>query len=177
MEERWVFVTSALYQGDLGGANANPDLLTGLDLADKRCNDLAAALKPPLPGTYKAWLSDDTGAPATRFDTDFAGFYRLRSEGFPVVAAEGWIGLTSGKLEHPIDADESGSLLDNQSVWTNTAANGTNLSNEHCVGWTEPMGVTTVGKTSQGDQDDDWTDFAKGQLCSGNNRLYCFQDP
>jgi hypothetical protein len=54
---KYVFVTSVAYDGNLGG-------LAG---ADAKCNFWAANAMPALPGTYKAWLSDGTDAPSTRF--------------------------------------------------------------------------------------------------------------
>src|SRR4051794_402552 len=59
-----VFVSSALYSGALGG-------LSG---ADSKCQGLAAAAG--LPGSYKAWLADTTGAPISRF-VHSTGPYRL----------------------------------------------------------------------------------------------------
>src|SRR4051812_26024409 len=59
-----VFVSSALYSGALGG-------LSG---ADSKCQGLAAAAG--LPGAYKAWLADTTGAPISRF-VHSTGPYRL----------------------------------------------------------------------------------------------------
>jgi cysteine-rich repeat protein len=173
-EERWVFVTSASYTGDLNGKAENPDMLTGLALADARCD--ARAMAAGLSGTYHAWLSDGSASPSTRFDDEFVGFYRLRSDGFPIVA-EGWSGLTSGALQHPIDADESGSPLSNKNVWTNTTALGTNESDKHCDKWNsqEANEKATIGFSSGNDVT--WTFFNSDQLCNSTFHLYCFQDP
>lgn len=71
---RIVFVTSQVYNGNLGG-------LTG---ADAKCQAQAAAAK--LPGTYKAWLSDSNGSPSTRM-TKVAAPY-VRTDG--VMIAGSW---------------------------------------------------------------------------------------
>jgi hypothetical protein len=52
---RFAFVSGTKFTGALGG-------LIG---ADQQCAALAGAAG--LSGTYRAWLSDDTGSPATRF--------------------------------------------------------------------------------------------------------------
>ena len=170
--ERKVFVTSLQFKGDLNAADNNPDALTGLALADARCQQLAAAL----PGTYKAWLSTADASPSTRFDTRFTGLYRLPSPGAPIVAV-GWQGLTSGTLMHPIDSDASGAAIQNdKNVWTNTLPDGTKASDDDCTGWTAkfPNLTTTVGYSAA--TDITWTNLAAGQLCSDSRRVYCFQD-
>ena len=171
-EERWVFVSSEGYQGDLGQGVNPVGNLKGLLLADARCQGLAEAVM--LPGTYKAWLSDGTGSPSTRFDKRFTGYYRLALDPYLVVAT-GWAGLT-GMLENAIDIDEKGGMVDSL-VWTNTTVAGEKASDLHCMGWTSKaagMGNTTTAGTSS-QLDDRWTVVVSGQSCNGTNRLYCFQ--
>ncbi len=171
--ERRVFISSNQYGGDMDFALDNPDILTGLALADARCNALAASAR--LSGTFKAWLSDMTTEPAARMDTTFSGVYRLGSDGFPVVAT-GWLDLVDGSLALPIDVDESGTTIANfKNVWTNTLPDGTRASNLHCEGWTSTDGTTTVGTAAATNAT--WTNLVPGQLCSGTNRIYCFEDP
>ena len=168
--ERLVFVTSAQFEGDLAKATDNPQNLSGLPLADFRCQTLAT--KAALPGTYKAWLSTTNDSPSTRLDTSFTGLYRLPAADFPVVA-HGWPALTSGTLTHPINADETG-LLTEKNVFTNTLPDGSSASNLHCAGWTIKDNTQTVfGSTPETDKA--WTDAATTP-CSSVNRLYCFQD-
>ena len=172
--ERLVFVTSALFEGDLSKDTDNPQTLTGLLLADYRCQILAT--KAALPGTYKAWLSTDTESPSTRFDTAFTGLYRLTTTGFPTIA-EGWTALTSSTLTHPINADETGASVE-QTVFTNTLPNGTPTSNLDCSEWTSKVvnmnNTTSVGNSSA--SDNTWSDLAPNQFCSSPLRLYCFED-
>jgi len=90
--QKTIFVTSAVYSGNLGG-------LAG---ADSDCQTLAAAAN--LTGTYKAWLSDGTATAAARL-THSSGTYVL-VDGTAV--ASGWTQLASGALLNPIDKTERG---------------------------------------------------------------------
>ena len=170
--ERFVFVTSAQFEGDLGKNTENPQALTGLLLADYRCQTLAT--KAALPGTYKAWLSTDTESPSTRFDTTFTGLYRLTTAGFPIIA-EGWIALTSGTIAHPINANENGKLTESN-VFTNTLPDGTSGSELDCHDWTvkKNPNTTIVGDSSSSNTT--WSHALTGQACATSLRLYCFQD-
>ena len=76
-----VFVTSTEYGGIIGG-------LTG---ADTICQQLAEASN--LSGTYKAWLSDSTDSPSTRFVRS-TGPYQL-VDGTRIAA--NWTSLTDGR--------------------------------------------------------------------------------
>jgi hypothetical protein len=89
-----VFVSSAVYTGDMGG-------LAG---ADEKCNSLAAAAG--LTGTYKAWLSDATESPSTRFAK--AAVPYLLVDG--TLIAKNWDALTNDDkpLESAIDRTEWG---------------------------------------------------------------------
>jgi hypothetical protein len=78
---KFVFVSSGVYSGNLGG----------LDGADAKCQALADAAK--LGGTYRAWLSDATGSPATRFSRPPEDYVLTNRT---TVFAHGWAGLTGG---------------------------------------------------------------------------------
>lgn len=157
-----VFVTSTTQDGNLGG-------LAG---ADALCQNLAASAN--LPGTYRAWLSDDAQSPSTRFSQS-SGPYALLNG---VTIATSWTDLTDGTLAAPITLAENGATFDGlaQRAWTNTLANGTGggTLDENCAGW------TTGANGSDGDEgqvaatSDNWTDFASG-TCNNEFHLYCFQ--
>lgn len=157
-----VFVTAASYQGDLGG-------LLG---ADAKCQ--TAANGAALTGTFKAWLSDDTSSPATRFYQS-PGPYRLVNG---TVIAMSWTDLTDGTLLAPIAVDQTGtvSAVPETRAWTNTLSDGTKggVLDESCTNW------TSLSDSIDGDEGQpvsvtgNWTDFASG-LCSNSFRLYCFQ--
>ncbi|HFE44934.1 MAG TPA: DUF4215 domain-containing protein [Nannocystis exedens] len=178
IEERFlVFVSSATFQGDLG---PKIDKLTGLKLADAQCQALAANADK-LPGTFKAWLSDSTGSPATRFGLEnFTGAFELADADASVVAL-GWADLTDGELLHAIDVDESGVSLVEQSVWSNTLADGTQkVENPEydCNKWSSNSDTEFFGRPGDTQSTDStWTDF-DAQFptpCNIELHLYCFQ--
>jgi hypothetical protein len=168
-----VFITSLKYDGNLGG-------LAG---ADAKCQ--ARAVAATLPGTYKAWLSDATGSPSTRF-TKSTIPYRLVDG---TLIANDFVDLTDGTVPGKVVKTETGGapirtgfcgpqdpmVPDRIMVWASTAANGTLGSvTGTCTNWSD----IAVGGSQ-------WADPASGSLvatCSGGNctstyasPLVCFQ--
>ncbi len=161
-----VFVTSTSHNGNLGG-------LAG---ADGFCQTRAEAAG--LGGTYKAWLADDTGSPATRFVQATVPY--VRTDGVKV--ADDWNDLLDCSnptcLQAPINRDEHANEL-NRFVWTNVRPNGTVNSSDnrhHCSRWSV-TGTGIWGLTSGlGPRvDTDWTLFGAGVGCSFSSGLYCFE--
>jgi hypothetical protein len=188
-----VFTTSTKYDGNLKGSSA-----TGLEGADAKCQQLAGSVNPPLPGTYKAWLSDSTSSPSTRFRCTAAS---CSSQGYVLVdgttvVATDWADLTtcpgSGPLgdgttdclDHPIDHTEQNNPIGSENnAWTHTNTDGTagGVGNVHCLDWSSndsgksgDMGIPVAGHG-----DATWTRFFQTRACSGDAstgaRLYCFQ--
>lgn len=179
-----VFVTSAGYTGSLV-AEANSSLGTsftdaqGLAAGDALClyhagseGSLAA------PGTYKAWLSDSTASPSTRF-TKANVPYRL-VDGSKIAAD--WDDLTDGELETGIDLDEArGSVPALEFVWTGTTVAGTGVSSEpsgYCYDWRDAdptLQPANYGIT--GTEDRAWTNIPNqfDVRCGEHALLYCFQ--
>jgi hypothetical protein len=173
---RFVFVTSGLFQG---GA------LGGLAGADALCQKYASLGK--LPGTYRAWLSDTTGSPSTRFTQD-GNPYELVDG---TVVADNWMTLTSGMLLHAIDLTEVGGQQTagtaacggEVTVWTDTSGDGKVTDPATACGtWNDP----TFNGAAWGDasQTAGWTVSCGGSLgggfngmplCSLQSALYCFQ--
>jgi hypothetical protein len=158
-----VFLTSTVQQGNLGG-------LAG---ADAICQQRAQAAS--LPGTYKAWLSDSTQSPATRF-VQSPGPYR-RVDG--VTVANNWADLTDGTLAAPIAVAENGTVFADALLrsWTHTLANGTAggvVPNDHCENWTSPSDTDFGNEGRVVDINSTWTVFGSGS-CNNNFHLYCFQ--
>ena len=170
-----VFVTSQSHSGDFGG-------LTG---ADAFCQNLA--LTAGLSGTYKAWLSDTTGSPSTRFAPASVP-YRL-VDGTTI--ANDWNDLTDGTIQTPINLDEYGNAVSSSMVFSFTMTDGTaglfqnSTSNCygddcHCNNWTNSNGQgsptpgSAVGQTTQ--IDDDWTDYSFYNGCGPTGQpIYCFE--
>jgi hypothetical protein len=152
-------VTSTQYGGVLGG-------LAG---ADDICQDLAT--QAGLPGTYKAWLSDSTASPSTRFVRS-RGPYRLL-DGTTIAA--NWTALTDGSLAAPIDVTQSGNAVGNSpGVWTHTETNGAARAGaNHCGNWASTTGDGDIG-THTPSSNDRWTQDAVA-ACNTGQHLYCFQ--
>jgi hypothetical protein len=158
------FVTSTFQNGNLGG-------LAG---ADAVCQARADAAQ--LRGRYRAWLSDATASPSTRFART-AGDYVLVNGN---LIARGWGDLTDGTLVTSIFVDERGvSATAFHPVWTNTRANGTAggylATGSDCQGWTSTTSpdAANVGRLYQ-DGVGEWTEGAF-TYCSAAIPLYCFE--
>jgi hypothetical protein len=156
-----VFVTSAELSGDLGG----------LDGADAVCQQLAQANS--LPGTYRAWLSDETGSPSTRF-VQSSGPYVLRNG---TVVANTWADLTDGPLLAPIEITEEHSAVVGGRTWSNTERDGLPLlsNQKHCNNWTsaaDPF-IGHFGRAFASNSE--WTDSRSFLPCEQTAHLYCFQ--
>jgi Protein of unknown function (DUF1554) len=159
-----VFVTSGVYDGNLGG-------LAG---ADHKCADEAksegsqAAL-----GEYKAWLATETTSAPARF-TQAEVPYKLVN-GDPV--AESFHGLVSGHLENPIGIDATSAPADDtqKKVWTATQDDGRILPYT-CSDWSD----STVGNHPPGLYGLDtltntgWTNESVTD-CDNQLHLYCFE--
>ena len=154
-----VFVTSAEFGGNLGG-------LVG---ADAICQ--ARAESAGLPGTYKAWLSDTTASPSTRFVRS-TGPYRLL-DGTRI--ADNWTDLTDKSLAVPIDVTEAGNpVAGSEHVWTYTDTDGTARSGAgHCGNWGSAAGEGEGG-THTTPSNDRWTQSGFAD-CDTGAHLYCFQ--
>ncbi|WP_394830074.1 hypothetical protein LVJ94_26560 [Pendulispora rubella] len=182
-DAKYVFVTSKTFDGNLGG----------LDGADAKCQQLAAAAKRPLPGTYRAWLSiNDTFSGGTKSSP----LYRFPHGDVPYVRTDGtviaknWDALVSGRLEATIHWDENGNALElapyNTGVWTNTNSSGAAYRDSQimsdCRGWksNEAPGPTGSYPTVRGwsstytEKDYDWTQGVENS-CAVSLRLYCFR--
>src|SRR5215211_4295256 len=117
-----VFLSSIRYDGNLGGLNG----------ADAKCQDLANAAG--LPGSYKAWLSDSTSSPSSRF-VPSTGPYRLVTG---TTIAANWTDLTDGPLLAPITVTETGGGFgSSERVWTHSLSNGNAGADPgaHCANW------------------------------------------
>ncbi len=159
-----VFVTASTYQGDFGG-------LTG---ADAICQKEAAAAK--ISGTYRAWLSDSTGSPSTRFAKQNVSYVRVDG----AVVAANWTALTSGTLAAPINLTASGdSIPATDNAWTETKTDGTPYmicgSSCFCLDWTATYyASSSTGKPASTDAT--WTDTGFYQDCGiFPDHLYCFE--
>jgi len=157
-----VFLTSTTRDGNLGG-------LSG---ADAICQGLAT--DAGLPGSYLAWLSDETQSPATRFKRS-SGPYALVNG---VTIANDWTDLTGGTLDAAITVAETGATFDDLALrsWTHTLADGTagGVLDEQCDNWSTGANGVSGDEGQVAATSDNWTDFASG-TCNNLFHLYCFQ--
>jgi hypothetical protein len=168
---RKVFITSQLFGANLGG----------LDGADAKCQALADAAD--VKGVYRAWLSDTTGSPTTRFTRSTIP-YRLVNG---TTIANDWSDLVNGSIAAPISVTETGGAppastsprCDANDVFSNTTAAGTLQSTAGgCTNW------TGVGMTMQWgfsfSKSAGWSSVCvstSSSLCDGTHKskLYCFR--
>ena len=155
-----VFLSSILYDGDLDG-------LSG---ADAKCQTLATAVG--LPGIYKAWLSDNTSSPISRF-VPATGPYRLVNG---TTVAANWTDLTDGALSAPINVTETGGGVGaDPATWTNTRVTGnTNSANFHCANWSTNAAASKGNAGSANSSQQFWSDSGPAN-CDVFFHLYCFQ--
>lgn len=174
----YVFVSSLRYAaGALGGLAA----------ADMKCQMLAEAAM--LPGKYRAWLSNGTVSPATRFSKSLDRAYVLPYSPQLAVAelvAEDWIDLVDGDLAHAIDVNEKGEVLDSgadcgvdtQIAWTATSRSaGPYDPSTHCMQWTTSFEAEHGVAGLIGGDDIAWTEGCPLVPCEAVAHLYCFEQP
>ena len=161
---RRIFVTSQLFDGDLGG-------LAG---ADAKCEAAASEAGLTREGTtWVAWLSDANEAAGSRIGPAFTGWYVRLSEP-PTAVAEGTAKFMSNDHLRPIMFDEHGqSMMDTIFVWTNTYPDGTPVqADKSCMSWTTDSGVS--GKAGEKTQlDAGWSFKGDEHPCSFDLPLYC----
>ncbi|AKV02696.1 surface antigen protein [Labilithrix luteola] len=165
-QNRVVFTTSTVYDGKLGG----------LDGADAKCQARATAAN--LPGTFRAWLSDATGSPSTRFNKSTVPYVLIDG----TVVADSYAALTTAPLKHALDLTEIGGVVvtepqfGRQVVWSTTRENGTVYWDEYsCVHWTSNAETDASQVGSPIVTDTGWSASWTGQPCSRSAPLYCFE--
>ena len=162
---KYVFVTSDSYSGNLGG-------LSG---ADTKCQALAQAAG--LDGTFKAWLSDSSGAsPSTRFSNSTDAYVKVDG----AVVANDYTDLVSGNLRSEINLDQNGNAVNDSYVWSNTKSDGTvqgsNPGTHSCNDWTASGSVYGfVSHTTRRSVSPDWSYEGNPSCDFPDVRLYCFE--
>lgn len=165
-----VFVTSATYNGNLGG----------LPNADFKCQ--IRAEEANLGGEWKAWLSDSTTSAASRLN-HYDGPYKLING---TIIANNWGDLTDGSLQNPIKITELGTEQGIE-TWTNTLATSSiPSSSRSCSNWTSSyddsgsliqirgggLAGGVVGNPNSFSQA--WSNSTTAS-CNSSMSLYCFE--
>lgn len=160
-DRKYVFVTSASYNSAGFG---------GLDGADQKCADLAAAANRT--GSWKAWISD---ASQNAFDrVKGKGPWYTFDEQIAVASHDEFQGSSITKA---INVDEKGKTGVSERVWTGTSGDAFSQS---CSNWTQSygfcFGVCATGVVgNSGQNSSSWTKQGGTVACAGSARFYCFQ--
>jgi hypothetical protein len=162
---RRVFVTHAVFNGNLGGAAG----------ADAKC--AAAATAAGLSGKWLAWVSDSTTSPGARFTKATVGYRLLNG----TLLAASYSALTSGSnLSSAIDLDETGvshasDSTANADTWTGTGHTGA-LDLASCSDFksSSSSAVGEVGDCNNAGGGH-WSQATKTEACGNQHHLYCFE--
>jgi hypothetical protein len=163
---RCVFVTSTTRDGDFG--LDDPD--GPLAFADAECNVLAA--NAGLPGTYMAWLSDNSASPSTRFTRATVPYNLVNG----AKIADNWTDLTDGNIDRTLNRTQAGTVV-GRGVWTSTRSNGES-SSQKCGNWNNTVDQGVFGTT--GLSTFGWTGASADNIrtadaCNKSYAFYCFQ--
>jgi hypothetical protein len=152
-----VFVTSTLQNGNLGG----------LEGADDICQDLADV--QDIQGVFKAWLSDSTRSPFSRFNHAITPYALVDG----TVIAVSWADLVEdGPPQHGISLTEAGGGTGTQVVYTGTDYDGRPFGGS-CDDWSSSDAQDVIVGIS-GATGFKWSAAQFGR-CDALNRLYCFE--
>ncbi len=161
--ERTVFVTSASFNGNLGG-------LTG---ADDKCQAEAGGPASIVPsGTYLAWLSDGFDSPDIRFTKSSHPY--ILPDGTKI--AEDFTDLTDGSIQHPINIDPTGKLVGYEHFWTGTNPDGT--ASDYtltCDGWTADPLTNFIGTAGRTNLSSMRSHRDSRSVCGYTHHLVCFR--
>lgn len=170
---KYVFVTSAIYNGDLKTTGSG---INGIDGADKICKsaaDAAGSVAVVKNKIWQAWLSSNTQSPSTR--NFWQGEYRLVDN--ISVVANSWTDLTDGFLSHSINMTEAGITIGSATeyAWTGTTTSGDKSAFSNvCSNWESTANnfQGDVGKILAGNSY--WTYYGTSG-CVLRYHLYCFE--
>lgn len=154
-----MFVTSATFV---------PGTLGSVVMADAACQAAANALTPPLPGTYRAYLSSSNSNAIDRLQSA-SGWVRMDGKPFANTKAD----IANGMLYHPPRIDERGNDVLASFAATATGPGGTYNNAGDCLNYSSvAAGLELIGGNTMGQG------FLFSQFqplsCAAPTRLYCF---
>ena len=161
VDVRRVFVTEAVFSGDLGGFEG----------ADTKCQDLVDSEN--LGGEFKAWLSvGPTGAAEHLMEHANAPYVLLDEDSTAI--ADNWDDLTDGDIKTPISITEKKTDVGGkQTAWTATEADGSSTPPD-CGGWTNGSNMKKGVAGRRDKTNESWTNhLIKG--CDDEAHLYCIE--
>ncbi|HVU49782.1 MAG TPA: choice-of-anchor D domain-containing protein [Polyangia bacterium] len=161
----YMFVTSA---------TVIPGRLNGIAGADAECAQLATTAG--LPGTYKAWISDN----ATNANSRIGAGGWVRTDGRPFTRNLASLTQSNQIVYYPPRVDENGNDLGPKRIPVVTGGDNTGKSfGQQCNGattqsWTQTTGSAYIGLAAAGSQY--WAyNQLDGAGCSNPQHLYCFR--
>ncbi len=169
-----VFVTSEVYNGNLGGVAG----------ADAKCQMGANAAG--LGGTWRAWISDNLGnSPNSRLYHSTVPYRTVgtSANGGNKIVADNWNDLIDGSLDNSINMTQYGGLLDNNNLaWTGTDASGNHFNfgggfSSDCGNWLSSLSSVYGSNGLVAGVNFNWTNHGGIAACTTPNHLYCFQQP
>jgi hypothetical protein len=160
--ERFVFVTSAATDGNLGG----------LQGADDTCQMLADKSTRVKGRQFRAWLSTDSTPAKARVPHGKRAYKRTDGE---IVANDFDSIISSAGVLVPINVDENGIVAPESEVWTGTDETGQPYSS-NCQAWVSNAGTDSGRIGSSANTDQTWTQSTVDISCSQPARVYCFEN-
>lgn len=159
---KYAFVTNDTMTGNLGGLNG----------ADSICQTKANTKN--LPGTYKAWISDQTIDASSRLSHSSIPYRNIDNS----LVANNWTDLADGGLSGPFRT-ENGQVLPGGGsfVWTNTEPNGNKIPTSNCNNWTSNSNTISgyAGDTGDAVYNQPYWTQATTRNCDIPARLYCLE--
>jgi hypothetical protein len=158
-QRSYIFVTSTTYL---------PTQINGLAGADALCQARANAVG--LPGTYSAWLSDNTTSANTRVGQ--GGW--IRTDGRPFAPALSSLTASPGAIYYPPSVDELGNNLAGTftPVFVGSDNFGRTFNGNNCTNWTSNSGSAYVGIA---DGISGYWSYSQVDSCGSPHRLYCMR--
>ncbi len=153
-----IFVTDALFTGDLGG-------IAG---ANKLCQGAADILEIPN-ANWIAWLSDSADPVSARLAQTTDDYLQLDG----TLVAHGTAGLIAGGTLGNVYITEKGGTANKAFVWTGTLPNG-EASPNSCSSWASADASVSGDTGNSASAGPTWT-LAVGQTCDQQAHLYCVQ--
>lgn len=159
------FVTATTFTGNLGG----------LDDADLKCRDAAAAAGLAEPERFHALLSTGNIDAKERFKDVAASLPYVLVTGKKFGDSFAAL-IDTGPLGEGIAATETGAPLYQRYVMTNTKPGGTSYSSaEHCNGWTKADAAldARIGFNAVPMNEPEWKDWKNNQAWIGATSITC----
>lgn len=157
---RLVFVTSAVFSGNLGGISG----------ANQKCTTAGQKIQDFEETNFRAFLSDSTHDAKESLPKGTKGY--RRSDGNSV--ANNWTDMLDGSLSVPIVFNEDGTQVDAEAeVWTGTDRFGV-ASADNCGNWLSSLS-TSNGLTGRSFETNSfWTEFVHDE-CDKQKHLVCVE--